>query len=192
MWSVLSLIRSHGIHPDRRPYHDAIAVRDLCEREVRPHVMDWDEAQHFPPRNSSPIISALRVCSVCSFQRSMADQDFGYNEYVETIVEVAHLREYRPQRGGAQQPLHRSHQLLRQPRTEEEMAHQTCHRRMAGCVGIDRTGHGKRCHAHEMHGPQGREGVGVERHQVLDHTRQEQRYRGGHRAYRGDLLDSKA
>ena len=26
----------------------AQAVRDLCERELRPHVMEWDESQHFP------------------------------------------------------------------------------------------------------------------------------------------------
>jgi alkylation response protein AidB-like acyl-CoA dehydrogenase len=48
----------------------AQAVRDLCEREVRPNVMEWDEA-NTSPRNYSPSTSVRPVCWVCSCRRNM-------------------------------------------------------------------------------------------------------------------------
>ncbi|MBL7964046.1 MAG: acyl-CoA dehydrogenase family protein [Flavobacteriales bacterium] len=66
------------------------AVRDLCERELRPHVMDWDERQHFPAdlfRNHFGPAGMLGV---------LVPEEFGgaglsYFEYIDTIVEVAKI-----------------------------------------------------------------------------------------------------
>ena len=43
----------------------AQAVRDLCEREVRPNVMEWDESQYFPKElftnHFGPALSLIHI-----------------------------------------------------------------------------------------------------------------------------------
>lgn len=68
----------------------AQAVRDLCERELRPHVMDWDERQHFPAdlfRNHFGPAGMLGVL----VPEEYGGAGLGYYEYIATIVEVARI-----------------------------------------------------------------------------------------------------
>ncbi|MBL7957082.1 MAG: acyl-CoA dehydrogenase family protein [Flavobacteriales bacterium] len=68
----------------------AQAVRDLCERELRPHLMDWDERQHFPAelfRNHFGPAGMLGVL----VPEEYGGAGLGYNEYISTIVEVARI-----------------------------------------------------------------------------------------------------
>ena len=66
----------------------AQAVRDLCERELRPHVMDWDEAQHLPIDLFKKHFGPAGMLGV------LVPEEYGgagltYFEYITTIVEVA-------------------------------------------------------------------------------------------------------
>lgn len=65
----------------------AEAVRDFAERNIRPHVMEWDETQHFPKDVMQQLgkIGALGVFVPNEYGGS----GLGYYEYVATIVEVA-------------------------------------------------------------------------------------------------------
>jgi alkylation response protein AidB-like acyl-CoA dehydrogenase len=68
----------------------AQAVRDLCERELRPSLMDWDESQHFPKdllRNHFGPAGMLGVL----VPEEYGGAGLGYYEYISTIVEVAKI-----------------------------------------------------------------------------------------------------
>jgi alkylation response protein AidB-like acyl-CoA dehydrogenase len=68
----------------------AQAVRDLCEKELRPHLMDWDERQHFPAelfRNHFGPAGMLGVL----VPEEYGGAGLGYYEYISTIVEVARI-----------------------------------------------------------------------------------------------------
>ncbi|MBK9147602.1 MAG: acyl-CoA dehydrogenase family protein [Flavobacteriales bacterium] len=68
----------------------AQAVRDLCERELRPNLMDWDESQHFPKdlfRNHFGPAGMLGVL----VPEEYGGAGLGYYEYISTIVEVAKI-----------------------------------------------------------------------------------------------------
>ena len=68
----------------------AQAVRDLCERELRPNLMDWDESQHFPKdlfRNHFGPAGMLGVL----VPEEYGGAGLGYFEYISTIVEVAKI-----------------------------------------------------------------------------------------------------
>ena len=68
----------------------AHAVRDLCERELRPNLMDWDESQHFPKdlfRNHFGPAGMLGVL----VPEEYGGAGLGYYEYISTIVEVAKI-----------------------------------------------------------------------------------------------------
>ncbi len=68
----------------------AQAVRDLCEREVRPHVMEWDESQYFPKELFTKHFGPAGMLGVF-VPEEFGGSGLGYNEYVETIVEVARI-----------------------------------------------------------------------------------------------------
>ncbi len=66
----------------------AQAVRDLCERDLRPHVMDWDESQHLPIDLLKNHFGPAGMLGV------LVPEEYGgaglsYFEYITTIVEVA-------------------------------------------------------------------------------------------------------
>ncbi|MFZ1693583.1 MAG: acyl-CoA dehydrogenase family protein [Flavobacteriales bacterium] len=68
----------------------AHAVRDLCERELRPFLMEWDESQHFPAelfRNHFGPAGMLGVLVPTEY----GGAGLGYYEYISTIVEVAKI-----------------------------------------------------------------------------------------------------
>lgn len=66
----------------------AQAVRDLCERELRPHVMDWDERQHFPADLFRDHFGPAGMLGVL-VPEEYGGAGLGYYEYIATIVEVA-------------------------------------------------------------------------------------------------------
>ena len=68
----------------------AQAVRDLCEREVRPHVMEWDEIQHFPKDLFTKHFGPAGMLGVF-VPEEYGGSGLGYFEYVETIVEVSRI-----------------------------------------------------------------------------------------------------
>ena len=68
----------------------AQSVRDLCEREVRPNVMEWDESQHFPKELFTKHFGPAGMLGVF-VPEEYGGSGLGYHEYVETIVEVARI-----------------------------------------------------------------------------------------------------
>ncbi len=68
----------------------AQAVRDLCERELRPHVMEWDEAQHLPIDLLKEHFGPAGMLGVL-VPEEYGGAGLGYFEYITTIVEVAKI-----------------------------------------------------------------------------------------------------
>lgn len=68
----------------------AQAVRDLCDRELRPHVMEWDEAQHFPMELFKKHFGPAGMLGVL-VPEEYGGAGLGYYEYISTIVEVARI-----------------------------------------------------------------------------------------------------
>jgi alkylation response protein AidB-like acyl-CoA dehydrogenase len=67
--------------------HVAETARDFAERHIRPHVMEWDEAQHFP-------IEVMRGLGRLGLMGVMVPEAYGgsgmsYTEYVLVIEEIA-------------------------------------------------------------------------------------------------------
>jgi alkylation response protein AidB-like acyl-CoA dehydrogenase len=62
-------------------------VRDFAEKEVRPYVMEWDEAQHFPLETFKKM-GELGLMGVL-VPESYGGAGLGYEEYVTAIVELA-------------------------------------------------------------------------------------------------------
>jgi alkylation response protein AidB-like acyl-CoA dehydrogenase len=64
-------------------------ARDFAEQYVRPHVMEWDEAQHFP-------IDALKKAGELGLMGVLVPEQYGgsnmgYFEYMNVIIEVARI-----------------------------------------------------------------------------------------------------
>jgi len=64
-------------------------VKDFAEKNIRPHVMEWDEAQHFPV-DLFKEMGKLGLMGVL-VPESYGGSGFGYQEYVDVIVEVARV-----------------------------------------------------------------------------------------------------
>lgn len=62
-------------------------ARDFAEKHIRPHVMEWDEAQHFPVELFKQL-GELGMMSVF-VPEEYGGSGFGYFEYVSVIVEIA-------------------------------------------------------------------------------------------------------
>lgn len=62
-------------------------VRDFAEKEIRPHVMEWDETQTFP-REVFRKMGELGLMGVL-VPESYGGSGLGYNEYISVIEEVA-------------------------------------------------------------------------------------------------------
>lgn len=74
---------------ERTENHEMIAqmVRDFAEKEIRPHVMEWDESQHFP-REVFRKMGALGLMGVL-VPEEYGGSGLGYFEYISVIEEVA-------------------------------------------------------------------------------------------------------
>jgi len=65
----------------------ASAARDFAEKYVRPHIMEWDEKQHFP-------VDVMRLAGQHGFlgvliPESYGGSGLGYHEYVAIIEEFS-------------------------------------------------------------------------------------------------------
>jgi len=65
------------------------AVREFAESEIRPHVMEWDEAQHFP-KEILPKLAQLGLMGV-TIPANYGGAGLGYVEYVAIIEELARV-----------------------------------------------------------------------------------------------------
>src|SRR5215210_4979745 len=64
-------------------------VREFAEAEIKPHVMEWDEAQHFP-RELFTKMGELGLTGVI-FPEEYGGAGMGYVEYVTVIEEIARV-----------------------------------------------------------------------------------------------------
>ncbi len=68
----------------------AQSVRDLCERELRPHVMDWDERQYMPIDLFKQHFGPADMLGVL-VPEAYGGAGLGYFEYIHTIVETSRI-----------------------------------------------------------------------------------------------------
>lgn len=68
----------------------AQAVRDLCERELRPHVMEWDESQHMPVDLFKKQFGPAGMLGVL-VPEEYGGAGLGYEEYITTVLEVGRI-----------------------------------------------------------------------------------------------------
>src|SRR5881628_1246685 len=66
-----------------------MSVREFAESEIAPHVMEWDEAQHFPIE-LKPKLAALGLTGVI-FPEEYGGAGFGYVEYATVIEELSRV-----------------------------------------------------------------------------------------------------
>jgi len=64
-------------------------VRDFAEKNIRPYIMEWDEAQHFPVELFKQL-GDLGLMGVL-VPEEYGGSGLGYQEYVDVIVEVARV-----------------------------------------------------------------------------------------------------
>jgi alkylation response protein AidB-like acyl-CoA dehydrogenase len=64
-------------------------VREFAEAEIRPHVLEWDEAQHFP-KDLFPKMGELGLTGVI-FPEEFGGAGMGYVEYVTIIEELSRV-----------------------------------------------------------------------------------------------------
>jgi len=67
--------------------HVADVARDFTQKYIAPHVMEWDEAQHFP-KDVMQEMGKLGLMGLF-VPEQYGGSGFGYHEYVAAIVEVA-------------------------------------------------------------------------------------------------------
>src|ERR687883_1776922 len=66
-----------------------MSVREFAESEIRPHVMEWDETQHFPDE-IRPKLAELGLLGVL-FPEEYGGAGMGYVEYATIIEELARV-----------------------------------------------------------------------------------------------------
>jgi len=66
-----------------------MSVREFAEAEIAPHVMEWDEAQHFPIE-LQPKLAALGLMGVL-FPEEYGGAALGYVEYATAIEELSRV-----------------------------------------------------------------------------------------------------
>ena len=61
-------------------------VQDFCAREITPHIMEWDEAQHFP----ADVFRAMGKLGLMGIlvPESYGGAGMGYTEYVTALLEI--------------------------------------------------------------------------------------------------------
>ncbi len=65
------------------------SVREFAESEIRPHVMEWDESQHFP-EELRPKLAELGLLGVL-FPEEYGGAGMGYVEYATIIEEISRV-----------------------------------------------------------------------------------------------------
>lgn len=67
--------------------HVADVARDFAQKYIKPHVMEWDETQHFP-KDVLKEMGKLGLMGIF-VPEQYGGSGFGYHEYVAAIVEVS-------------------------------------------------------------------------------------------------------
>ena len=62
------------------------SIREFAESEIKPHVMEWDEAQHFPVE-LRPKLAELGLMGIL-FPEEYGGAGMGYVEYATIIEET--------------------------------------------------------------------------------------------------------
>jgi len=65
------------------------SIREFAESEIRPHVMEWDEAQHFPTE-LRPKLAELGLMGII-FPEEYGGAGMGYVEYATIIEELGRV-----------------------------------------------------------------------------------------------------
>src|SRR5881394_1047962 len=65
------------------------SVREFAESEIKPHVMEWDEEQHFP-EELRPKLAELGLLGVL-FPEQYGGAGMGYVEYATIIEEIGRV-----------------------------------------------------------------------------------------------------
>src|SRR5437764_12932583 len=65
------------------------SIREFAESEIRPHVMEWDEAQHFP-EELRPKLAELGLMGIL-FPEKYGGAGLGYVEYATIIEELGRV-----------------------------------------------------------------------------------------------------
>ncbi len=65
------------------------SIREFAESEIKPHVMEWDEAQHFPDE-LRPKLAELGLMGIL-FPEEYGGSGMGYVEYATIIEELARV-----------------------------------------------------------------------------------------------------
>ena len=65
----------------------AVAAREFAEQYIKPHIMEWDESQHFPA-------DVLHKAGEMGFMgvfipEKYGGSGFGYHEYIAIIEEIS-------------------------------------------------------------------------------------------------------
>src|SRR5213595_2458784 len=66
-----------------------MSVREFAEAEIAPHVLEWDEAQHFPIE-LLPKLAELGLTGIL-FPEEYGGADLGYVEYATAIEELSRV-----------------------------------------------------------------------------------------------------
>src|SRR5881398_744487 len=66
-----------------------MSVREFAEAEIAPHVMEWDEAQHFPIE-LMPKLGELGLLGIL-FPEEFGGAELGYVEYATAIEELSRV-----------------------------------------------------------------------------------------------------
>ena len=66
-----------------------MSVREFAEAEIAPHVLEWDEAQHFPIE-LQPKLAELGLLGVL-FPEEYGGADLGYVEYATAVEELSRV-----------------------------------------------------------------------------------------------------
>lgn len=64
-----------------------LTVRDFAEKNIRPHVMEWDEAQHFPNELFKKM-GELGLMGIL-VPEQFGGAGLGYHEYISALVEIS-------------------------------------------------------------------------------------------------------
>jgi len=79
------MVKTVEVHDDIKIIADS--VRDFAEQHIRPKMMEWDEAQHFPK-------DVMHKLGEMGFLGVLVPEEYGgaglgYQEYITVIEEVA-------------------------------------------------------------------------------------------------------
>ena len=113
------------------------SIREFAESEIKPHVMEWDETQHFPDE-LRPKLAELGLMGIL-FPEEYGGAGMGYVEYATIIEELGRVCGSVGLSVAAHNSLCSNHILyIRQRGTKAEISRPACERRELWCMGTDR------------------------------------------------------